>query len=214
MTGPVMHVRDVFVETARVVRDALSDPVVGAAWEQPSVLEEQLVGGLAGHLARGAVWVVGDYLDAEVPDAPLVGSAGEYFASVTKAGDTTFHRDIRDRGAQVGAQGHASLCAEVTTRLDALATRLGAEPDARLLGVAGGVLTMRLDDYLETRIVEQVVHLDDLARSVGREPWAVPVAAQDVVLHVGVETGSRRHGFAEMLRCLYRTHLEPALPVL
>ena len=31
---------------------------------------------------------------------------------------------------------------------------------------------MRLDDYLVTRVVEQVVHLDDLARSIGCDGFA------------------------------------------
>ena len=37
-------------------------PCTQAVWEAlvPAVLEEQTVGGLAGHLARGGVWVVAE----------------------------------------------------------------------------------------------------------------------------------------------------------
>ena len=61
-------IRRQFLDGAQVVVDAIASPAVAAAWDTPSVLAEQTVGGLAGHLARGAVWVVGDYLDQPEPD--------------------------------------------------------------------------------------------------------------------------------------------------
>ena len=66
-----------------MVRDAIADDAVARAWDEPSVLEEQTVGGIAGHLARGGVWVVGDYLDADDPRraARRVGR-GQYFAQI------------------------------------------------------------------------------------------------------------------------------------
>jgi hypothetical protein len=214
MSAAGTGVRALFVDTARVVADAVATRAVGDAWDHPSILEDQLVGGIAGHLARGGVWVVGDYLDAAVPHAPLVESAAEYFAGLMESFGATDHRQIRERGAQVASDGQAGVCAELGTRLVALVGRLDTEPVDRRLGVAGGALTMTLDEYLKTRIVEQVVHLDDLARSINGEPWTVPDAAQELVLHLGVDIGRRRSGFAEMMRCLYRTRLEPALPVL
>ena len=214
MTTDLFGIRALFVETARVVRDAVADPAVGERWDAPSVLEGQRVGGLAGHLARGAVWVVVDYLDAALPDAPRVESAAEYFARLMDLSTESDHRAIRERGAEVAAMGHAALNAELAAKLEVVAARLAAEPEERFLGVAGGQLTISLDEYLKTRIVEQVVHLDDLARSIDREPWTVPAAAEAVVLHEGVDIGSRRSSFNEMLRALYRTRLDPALPVL
>ncbi len=63
-------------------------------------------------------------------------------------------------------------------------------------------------------IVEQVVHLDDLARSVDRDPWPVPEGAQLLAIHVGIDVARLRHGGTETLRCLYRSRLDPVLPVL
>jgi hypothetical protein len=206
--------RELFVETARVVEAALADDAVGRAWDEPSVLEDQTIGGLAGHLARGGVWVVDDYLDAPVPDAPYADSAAEYYARATSFLTPEDHRQIRERGAQIAAQGHAEVCAAVSARLDALEARLAREPDDRLVGVAGGAAVVPLDAYLETRILEQVVHLDDLARSLEREPWEVPDDAESLVLHVGVEIARLRHGAIDVLRCLYRSRLDPVLPVL
>ena len=207
-------VRDLFVETARVVEVAIADDAVGDTWDEPSVLEDQLVGGLAGHLARGAVWVVDDYLSADLPDAPSVESAAGYFAQIMDTATEDDHRLIRERGALIAGAGQRDLCASLTARLDELEVRLTTEPADRMLGVVGGALTMPLDEYLKTRLIEQVVHLDDLARSVDREPWPVPFAAQDLVIHIGADIGRIRHGPTEMIRALYRRRLDPVLPVL
>jgi hypothetical protein len=102
----------------------------------------------------------------------------------------------------------------LASRLSALISRLVTEPADRHLGVAGGGMTMLLDEYLKSRVVEQVVHLDDLARSIDREPWPVSFEAQDLVLHIGADIGRIRSGAIEMIRCLYRTPPGGVLPVI
>ena len=96
-----MDVRDLFLASAGVVRVAIADDAVGRAWDLPSVLEGQMIGGLAGHLARGGVWVVDDYLNQEIPDAPRAKSAAAYFAQSASFLNADDHRQIRERGAQV-----------------------------------------------------------------------------------------------------------------
>jgi hypothetical protein len=206
--------RELFLASATVVVGALADGAVGRAWALPSVLEEQTVGGLAGHIARGGVWVVGDYLDTPVSDAPRVDSAVQYYAQIDSSSTPDDHRAIRERGAQVAAEGHAAVCARLDARLEALAPRLRAEPADRIVPVAGGALTIGLDEYLKTRIVEQVVHLDDLARSLDRDPWRVPDAAHALVAHIGIDIALVRHGGSPVVRALYRSRLDPVLPVL
>jgi len=208
------NVRELFLTTARVVRSAIGDDLVAQAWDRPSILEDQRVGGIAGHLARGGVWVVDDYLNAEIPDAPRLRSAAVYFAQSAEFLNAEDHRLIRERGAQVAARGHRDVCATLDARLAALTDRLVDEPAGRIVGAAGGVAVMTLDSYLETRIVEQVVHLDDLARSVQREPWTVPDAAVGLAIHIGVDIARLRHGATQTLRMLYRSRLDPVLPVL
>jgi hypothetical protein len=61
-----------------------------------------------------------------------------------------------------------------------------------------------LGDYLTTRIVEQVVHLDDLARSVDVPPWTVSVKASELTIAVGAEIARRRAGSTATIRALYR----------
>lgn len=208
------EVRELFVTTARVVESAVASDEVGRLWDAPSALEEQTVGGIAGHLARGGVWVVGDYLDAAIPDSPRVYTAAQYFAESASFLSADDHKAIRERGATVAARGPREVCATLRARLDALAPRLTEEPADRMVGVAAGVAVMFLDRYLETRIVEQVVHLDDLARSIGCEPWAVPPDAQHLVIHVGIDIARLRRGATPTIRALYRSRLDPVLPVI
>ncbi len=206
-------VTEAFLAGAAVVLEALSSPEVEAAWDAPSALEEQTVGSLAGHLARGSVWTVSEYLAPDEPTADLTfETAGEYFAAFADRARATDHQGIRDRGAEVAAVGHAALAASLRDRLDELRAELRDVSPERRLTVARGAV-MRLDDYLRTRIVEQVVHLDDLARSVGRT-WPVPQECVEVALAVGTEIGVRRYGPQAMIRSLYRQGLTEALPVL
>jgi hypothetical protein len=131
-------VRDTFLAGARTVLAALSSPAVAAAWAEPSVLAEQTVGSLAGHLARGGVWVVGDYLDADPPAAATYATAAGYFALLAEGLDDAGHRAIRDRAATVAAAGPAAVVEQLTARLTALEARLPGEPADRIVPVAGG----------------------------------------------------------------------------
>jgi Mycothiol maleylpyruvate isomerase N-terminal domain len=204
-------IRHQFLAGAQVVVDAIGSSAVGAAWHEPSVLADQTVGGLAGHLARGAVWVVGDYLDQPAPAVASFDSADHYFATLAMLSNDATDQAIRERGAAVAAAGPAVVAADAAARLARLEVRLPAEPTDRITVVAGG--SMALDGYLVTRVVEQVVHLDDLARSVGVEPWAVPDDLVRLVLATGAWTGLRRRGAGAMVRALYRDDAT-ALPVL
>ncbi len=205
----------VFVQGAEVVVAALADPAVGDAWDSPSVLPDQRVSGLAGHLARGGVWVVDEYLDAGPPPGPVdFTSAAEYFATLMGTASPADHRAIRARGADIAAPGLHPLASELRLRLDVIAARLATLDAGRLIAVTGGRV-LRLDHYLATRIVEQVVHLDDLARSVGHEPWPLPAGALDLAISVGTDIARLRGGDPAVVRALYRHGFaEELLPVL
>ena len=206
---------ELFLEGAGVVAAAVGSAVVADAWDLPSVLEDQRVGGLAGHLARGGVWVVADYLDEGVPGATVdFSSAGEYFHSLLAAVSPEDHQAIRRRGAEVAAAGQGELCRALRQRLEALGPRLRSLEASHLIAVTGRKV-MRLDDYLTTRIVEQVVHLDDLARSVDHDPWPMPAGATDLAIAVGIDIARRRSGSTAVIRALYRRGWSASLfPVL
>ena len=203
-----------YLAGAEAIVAALADPVVVAAWDEPSVLAEQTVGGVAGHLARGGVWLVGDYLAAEATGRePDFASAGEYFARLTEALDDDAHRAIRQRGAAEAAIGAAEVASTARRRLDTLTEELPRADLTRVVAVYGG-LTMRLGDYLATRVVEQAVHLDDLARSVDGLEVDLPQDVTVAALATGAEVLRLRRGNAAALRALFRDGFQDALPVL
>ena len=209
------NVVDVFLAGAHVVEEAISDAEVRAAWDLLSNLEGQYVSGLAGHLSRGGVWITADYLDTVAPDRPIdFQSAGEYFATFARNASEGDHQGIRERGAEVASVGRDELIRLVHERLIDLGRKLPTIELNLRVAVLGGKV-MRLCDYLETRIVEQTVHLDDLARSIGRDPWPISHEAQAITIRVGADIASLRSGETALIRALYRreeaAHVLPVL---
>ena len=203
----------IFLETAKVVHAAISDEAVATAWDRPSVLEEQRVSNLCGHLARGT-WVVSEYLAAGRPAGPPdFNSAAEYFSLLSDRATEEFHRANWQREAILVPFDHGELVTMLSDRLAGLDEVLRSGAPDRPVAVFSG-LVIRLNDYLATRIVEHVVHLDDLARSVGRDPWPTP-QCEALVVTLGAEIGLRRRGPTAMVRALYRQGFtEGILPVL
>jgi hypothetical protein len=80
---------------------------------------------------------------------------------------------------------------------------LEGERPGRLVQVYGG-LVLSLDDYLVTRLIELVVHADDLAASLGTAPPALPPAATQLVITTLVEVARIRPGDAATVRALTR----------
>ncbi len=195
---------DLFFAGARTIVGAIAEPVVQAAWDQPSVLEEQQVSSLAGHLARSGIWVVAEYLrSGTVTGPPDFASAAEYFAAVAVGAGPDARKSVRDRGAAIAELGRDEILRRCHEELRWLEAELGRLPAGQLIAViAGKVMTVR--DYLATRVVEQAVHLDDLARSVGREPWPLPSEHQALAISVGTDIARDVHGPEATVRALYR----------
>src|SRR5579862_2751249 len=209
-----IHLVNLFLAGAHAVAGALDDPAVAGAWDRPSVLEGQAVSGVAGHLARSGVWAVGEYLELGEPAGEVdFETAGEYFVAAVTSMSEEDHAAIRARGAAVAAAGRQQLVATLTERLGELERRLRLEAIPQRISVIGGRV-LPFDEYLVTRIVEQTVHLDDLARSVGRAPWSLPEDNEQLTVAVGEEIGRRRFGATAIIRALYRDGFAGVLPVL
>jgi Mycothiol maleylpyruvate isomerase N-terminal domain len=197
-------VQELFFAGGHAIIEALDDPAVEAAWDRPSVLEEQLVSSVAGHLARSGIWVVDEYLAAGgASGRPDFESAGAYFAAVAAGASSEVKRAVRDRGAGVAALGRAEILRRSHESLSRLKTDLVPLPAAHLMTVFQGKV-IGLSDYLVTRIVEQAVHLDDLARSAGRDPWPLPIEHLELTFSVATDIACRARGPHATIRALYR----------
>ena len=201
-------VRSLFLDCAAAAADVLARPEVAAAWDGPSALAEFSVRGLAGHVGR-TVATVGEYLDAGSPadDSPVIAVADYYRAALGDGAavdlGSELHAGIRQRGEAIGAAGPEAVAAGVREAAAALAARLAVEPAGRRVAVFAG-LVLTLDDYLVTRMVELLVHVDDLCVSVGLDTPALPADAVALVAHALVDTARARRGDVAVLRALAR----------
>ena len=184
-------------------------------YESPSALAEFSVRGLAGHLRR-AMTMVEAYLDEAAPAADsgsdVEKSAAAYFATVLPADqdlDSEFHRAIRQRGIETAPERAVDFSLEWAETASNLITRLEQEPADRLVQVFGGVV-LTLDEYLATRLVELVVHADDLAVSLGVAPALLSPAVTGLVITTLVEVARLRHGETAVVRALSRRERDTA----
>ncbi len=85
---------------------------------------------------------------------------------------------------------------------------LAAEPEDRLIQLSTWDWSLRLDDFLLSRTMELLVHIDDLAVSIG-VPTPQP-ARPDATLALLTTLAAQRHGATALLRALTRTERAPA----
>lgn len=203
-------VRQAYLDTASVVAVVLREARVAATWREPSALPDLAVSGLAGHLARGVLQV-----QRIVDDEPATGSPIPVLDHFTRnvwvgAGrDDPVHVAVRERGEDTAAGGPDALADAVDASLTWLAARLPREPSDRVIELHG-FWALRLDDFLLTRLVELVVHTDDLAVSVGVQTPALPDAATDLVVTLLARLSAWRHGPVPVLRSLTRHERAPS----
>jgi hypothetical protein len=133
-------------------------------------------------------------------------SAAEYYAAVIPDDrdlDSDFNRAIRQRGLEAAPDSSDDFILAFGETAAGLVTRLEQEPADRLVQVYGG-LVLTLDQYLVTRLIELVVHADDLAASLGTAPFPLPAEATGLVITTLVEVARIRHGDAAAVRALTR----------
>ena len=201
----VTDIRTLFCEAIEAAASLVADPALKDRFEEPSALAEFSIRGLAGHLRRAMTSVEG-YLDQPAPAASGVISAAEYYASVIPDDrdlDSDFNRAIRQRGLEAATGTADEFALGWSETATGLIARLRQEPEDRVVQVYGG-LVMTLDEYLVTRLVELVVHADDLAASLGIAPPTLPAAATGLVIGTLVSVARIRHGDAATVRALTR----------
>ena len=200
--------RAAFLDAASTAVQLLERPELTERWQQDSVLPQFAVAALAGHLLRGMT-TVEQYLDGPEPNGAGI-SADRYFHTVIRSADIDdpAHQAIRGRGAEAAAGGPAALASEARAALGRLSPRLAEMHAGRRLRVAGG-LVMTLDEYLRTRVVELVVHADDLAASLGVELAPPQPATCTIAIDVLVGVARIRHGDMAVLRALARRERDP-----
>lgn len=133
-----------------------------SAWRRPSALEGWTVAELATHLTM-ALGVIPPVLNDPTPDKPI--SIDRYVSGYADARTEILERDVK------GAAGRdpAEILADLYDRRAAAAAAIADPAPARAVRAPRGPIAPA--DFLTTRIIEMVVHADDLSRSrPDREP--------------------------------------------
>ncbi|MFG6201458.1 maleylpyruvate isomerase N-terminal domain-containing protein [Nonomuraea sp. JJY05] len=205
------EIRQSYLVAATSAVSLLRDPAVAAAWDKPSALTEFSVAGLAGHLAHQLVRVR-DVLSPDGVAGEPIGLLEHYSRSPwVQAGlDHESNVSVRRGGQAAAADGPAALVDRTQALLDLLTAALAAEPGDRVVGLPWTGWSLRLDDFLLTRLVELVVHSDDLAASVGLDTPELPASIIDPVVELLARLAVHRHGATAVIRTLSRTERAPA----
>lgn len=200
MTDPA----STFLRCVDDVRPLFDLPALAERWGEPSPLERMSIGELAGHTAR-ALFNVVSYLDSEGTGEP-VDAAGYYLAlDGVRAPDLDddLARAVRARAAEEASAGPADLRRRWDEARTEVAGRLAAlDGSVPLVGVLGSA--MLLDDYLVTRMVELVVHADDLAVGLGTRTPDFDETVWNEVLATLWAVARRRSAPSELVRRMTR----------
>lgn len=163
------------------------------------------VGTLAGHLLHSGVLMVEEAFGiVEVSDGkPL--TAARLLAWTPLDNESPVHDDVRSVAESHGSEGCDELVARVALSLERCETALaGASPSMVVAFPAARSLSMTLLEFLRTRILELVVHGDDLVHSAGIEELPFDRDAIDLACRLGVDINLERYGSAAVLRSLFR----------
>ena len=190
--------------TERLV-DLVASPVVADAWDRESSLAGMTVGGVTRHLVsqpESAVEFLG--IQPPPPHAPVVSLAELYertdwFGAGLDAAENTSIRDDFNAMATGGQEDSLAILEQALTELPAALSAAGPTTY-----VPWQDCCLTTDDFLAVRLMEVVVHADDLATSIG---VATP-AFDDEVLHPALALlamlSAYRHGQVATVRALAR----------
>lgn len=177
-------------------------------WDEPSALARMSVGMLACHLGR--------QLERAREILPLAGTgepidAAEHYrraawVTATSLDDESMDRTADERQAADGYAAMVTRCAAALATVDSL---LAAGEAAAVVTIPWQGWSLRRAEFLLTRLVEIVVHSDDLARSVDLPMPAFEPAAFSPVLHLLADLSAARHGQSALVSALTRAERRP-----
>ncbi|KOX07134.1 hypothetical protein ADK66_20495 [Micromonospora sp. NRRL B-16802] len=201
-------IRPAFLDAAETALALLRNPILAERWSSPSALPDFSTRGLARHLANQVTQTV-TFLAAPPGESAI--SVLEHFtgnAWVTSGVDSADNIDIRRRSEQTAA---ATTPSELTDAVDAALTNLRAtvtaQPPDRIVDL--GDWGLKVDDFLLTRVMELVVHTDDLAVSLGLPTPPMPQTATEATIQLLSSLAAWRNGSLNVIRALARQERAP-----
>jgi hypothetical protein len=201
----------VFPVAAAVALALIQRGEVRDQWLMPSVLPKISVGALACHLGRQVVR--GAELLPMATDVPPLECADAHYHRAawvmsTSPDDPSNDRSTDDAEAALGAAALAGRSAEA---LETVRRLLAAGTARDVVPIPWQGWSLRRDDFLLTRMLEIVVHADDLALSVGVRTPEFPAEVFAPVRDLLVRLAVQRHGQSAVISALTRSERTQAI---
>ena len=193
-----------FPVAATVALELIQRDEVRDRWLRPSVLPKMSVGTLACHLGRQVVRAA-ELLEAGT-DVPPLESVDEHYRRAAWVMSTSPDDPPNDRSADdaEAALGAAALAGRSARALDTVRRQLAEGMARDVILVPWQGWSLRRDDFLLTRMLEIVVHTDDLALSVSVRTPEFPAEVFAPVRDLLVRLAAQRHGQSAVISALTR----------
>ncbi len=198
-----------FVLAAGTALDLLERPEVAKRWDDPSALAQMTVGMLACHLGRQVVRTR-QLLPQPTDVAPIPEAADHYRrAAWVLADDLDDPANDRSTDEQEAAEGVEALLSRCREALGGVEQMLSSGHAQEIVLIPWQGWSLCRADFLHTRMVEIVTHVDDLARSVDLPTPTFPDEAYRPVVNLLARLATERHGQAAMTSALTRRERMP-----
>lgn len=194
----------VFPIAGAAALDLIQRDQVCDQWLQPSALPKMSIGALACHLGRQVVRAA-ELLPVPTDVPPLDSVDAHYqraaWVTTTSPDDPPNDRSTDDTEAALGAAALKHRTAQALAEVRGLLTA-GTARD--VISIPWQGWSLRRGDFLLTRMLEIVVHADDLAISLGiptpEFPAEVFIPVRDLLVRLAV----KRHGQSAVISALTR----------
>jgi hypothetical protein len=201
------HLDAAFPMAAAVAQDLIQQSQVRDKWLLPSALPKMSVGALACHLGRQVVRAADLLPLATATDLPPLDSADTHYHRAawvmsTSPDDPPNDRSTDDAEAELGA---AALAGRSSKAIETVRQLLADGAARDVVPIPWQGWSLRRDDFLLTRMLEIVVHSDDLALSIGIRTPEFPAEVFAPVSDLLVRLAVRRHGQSAVISALTRS---------
>jgi len=194
-----------WLDSASAALSFVGDARVRGRWVQPSTLPRMSVGALAGHLVdSGILQAEEGFVLAEGPAGQPI-TAARMLSWVPLDEGSPVHDGVRSAAEAHAVEGSEELIGRARASLERSEAVLArASLDAVIAHPWAPSLPITLFEFLGSRILELVVHVDDLAHSVGVEELPFCREAIELACHIGIDINVERYGPTAVLRSLFR----------
>lgn len=200
------------VGATRLLAGLVTWPEITQRWNDESACADMTVGALTWHLVNQPQRIVETLLAHDRRDSRLSEpiSVSEHYAQalwIQQDLEGPANRGVRERGEEQAAAGPRAAAKAAKDALQRLDTVLTTAPPVVVVPWTGAALA--IEDFVATRLLEIVVHSDDLAASLGVPVPQFPHDVLSPVLTLLTDISLRRHGQDALVRTLSRRQRAP-----